>query len=169
MITPILDFWVGIFTTELMHNTEDELRMVVVKKAPFQDDPIRKAPYLLVSIDEEFGMVPDHPMEIGGHLRWSLHLKLRAAPRVVTTVDRAYHLVDILNQRVCYLLRQHTFDQPEAANGGFMDNRDWFTITKVMPKVYGGEREWLSYVDIHFIVKIKEPGPPPYGIYPEKL
>lgn len=165
----VLDFWVRTFTTELMHNTEDDLRMVVVKKAPFQDDPTRKAPYLLLSIDEDHGLVPDTPIEIGGHLRWSLHLKLRAAPRVVSSVDRAYHLVDVLSMRVCRILREHTFDQPLAPNGAFMDNRDWFTIAKVLPKVYGGEREWLSYVDIHFVVRIKEPGPPPYGSYPDKL
>jgi hypothetical protein len=169
MITPLLDFWVQTFTTQLMTHTEDDLRMTVVKKAPFQDDPTRKAPYLLMSIDEDLGLVPDSPSEIGGPLRWQLHLKLRAAPKVVSTVDRAYHLVDVLSMRVCHIIRAHTFDHPTALNGSCMDNRDWFTITKVMPKVYGGEREWLSHVDVFFFARIKEPGPAPYGTYPNNL
>jgi hypothetical protein len=163
MISTLLDFWLEVFTRELMHDTNDELRMIIVKKAPLQEDPTRKAPYLIMHTDEEKGLEPVGPQEIGGPLRWKVHMKMRAAPKVATTVDRAYHLVDVLTSRICHLLRQETFAHPEGINGAMMDNWNWLIVDKVKPKVYGGEREWLSYVDIEFHCFMREPGPFPFG------
>ena len=171
MITTLLDYWVGVFAEELRDNTKDELKLLVVKKAPFQDDPTRKVPYLIIDVDSEKGIMPDPdwPAEVGGALRWRAYLKIRAAPKVVSSVDRAYHLTEVLQMRICYLLRTKAYEQPTAPNGSFMSNASPLVIDKIVPKMSGGEKEWLPHVDIFFHSSIDEPRSIEafaYGTYP---
>lgn len=157
MITTVLNFWLQVFEEELRNNVDDDLRLVIVKKAPFQEDPTRKAPYLLLDVNEEKGLEPMQ-QEIGGRNPWKLNMILRAAPRVQTSAEAAYHLVDILTMRLMNVIRVHSFDTVNIeANGGYISNSTWNLIDGIYPKVYGGEREWLSYVVIHFWTGVAEP------------
>jgi hypothetical protein len=167
-ITSVLDHWIEIFAARLQEGTSDDLRMNVIKKFPFQDDPIRKAPYLLIGEHPDDGIVPDLPTEIGGTAWWRLNLRIKAAPKPTKSADRAYYLVDLLGQRIVHTLRSNALlGQTISVPGLQLSNRDWNFITKVTHKVYGGESEWLSYVEIEFFQRAQELGPFPYGAYPE--
>jgi hypothetical protein len=165
MITETLTFFEELFTTAFVDETSDALRMEIVQKRPFQDDPTRKAPYLILTFDEDKGLIPDPdtPPEIGGPTYWKLHLKVRAAPKVQKDRETAYTLVSVLMMRVMYTLRNSYLQHPVFAGGVYLNNYNWLLITKSVPHVYGGEREWLSYVDVHFYVRLAEPNP--YGTY----
>jgi hypothetical protein len=166
-VTSVLDHWIEIFTTRFIEDTSDDLRLAVVKKFPFQDDPIRKAPYLLVGEDFDLGVVPELATEIGGTAWWRLNLKIKAAPKPAKSADRAYYLVDLLGRRIVYTLREKALvGQTIALPGVQLSNRDWNFVTKVAHKVYGGESEWLAYVEIDFFQRAQELGPFPYGAYP---
>lgn len=169
----ILNYWVEVFQEQFKSETSDELKMKIVKKFPFQDDPTRTAPYFLIGLDdrrEEEGIaVPDDPIEIGGSAWWKVYFKIRVAPKVVTTSDKAYYLVDLLARRTVYVLRSNGLITVPGQGAISMQNLDWNYISAISPKVYGGEREWLSYVDIYFHQRVRETGPFPYGDYPEEL
>lgn len=167
MITPILDHWVTIFQTRLQENTDDGLKLKVVKKLPFQDDPIRQSPYLVIGENEQLGIKPENLGEIGGSSWWIVNLYIKAAPSPATTPDRAYYLVDLLSRRITYTIREMSLPgQQVEIPGLYLFNRDWHVIQQVKHKVYGGEREWLSYVEINFFQYAMELGPHPYGKYP---
>lgn len=165
MMNLVLDFWCETFSTELIENTDDQLALKVCQKGPFQDDPTRKAPYLILSIDEEKGMIPDNKdLEVGGGIPWTVYLKVRAAPKVVNTAEKAYTLVDLLAHRILHVIQVHSFVQPSIAGVSFVQNYDQLNIDKLVPKVYGGEREWLSYVEVYFHTRIKQPRNPVYPV-----
>jgi hypothetical protein len=165
MITEVLNYFEGVLYNALVNETNDALRMALVQKRPFQEDPTRTAPYTVLTFDEEKGMIPDPdtPPEIGGPTYWKLFLKIKAAPKVQVNREEAYRLVGILAMRILYLLRQQYRSQPTFLNGGRMQNYNWLMVDKVITHVYGGEREWLSYADIRFFVRVVEPNP--YGSY----
>lgn len=165
IITSVLDYWVDIFTVALRDDTTDELKMNLIKKAPFQDDPVRQAPYLLIGENDYKGVVPHAVVEIGGPMNWDVYLSIKASPKVQKTTQRAYYLVDLLAQRIVYLIRQHSMTQAQYGNVQ-LQNRDWMLIEKVHHKVYGGEGEWLSYARVDFFQRVSEVGPYPYGAYP---
>ncbi len=171
---PVLEYWEDIFAETFKNDTSDYLKMSVIKKFPFQEDPTVKAPYLLLGVDERQRdkagiVVPDEPIEIGGSAWWKIHLHIRAAPKLVTKADKAYYLVDLLTQRVVYKLREKSFGVALGQGNLALMNRDWHFITGISPKVYGGEQQWLSYVDIYFYQRVYELGPFPYGDYPDDL
>ena len=168
MIDTLTTFWIDTFTDRLKTRTPlgDSLRMSVVKKAPFQDDPTVAVPYLILDIDEK-GMQPEELVEIGGSVYWVAHLKLRAAPKVQAKVEDAYKQVDLLAQRIVWIIRDVALNShPSDQMGMMMDNRDWFLFDIIKPKITGGDGEWQSRVDIHFRSRIREEGPYPYGQYP---
>ncbi len=150
IVNVVLDYWRDLFIEKLKDDTDDELKMVVVKKAPFQDDPIRKAPYLLIGEDIDKGVVLESQQEIGGSVWWIANLKIRASPKSQKTPERAYYLVELLGQRIVWLLRKYSFAHPSGQGIPSLQNRDWNFIVKITHKVYGGESEWLSYVEIEF-------------------
>jgi len=168
IIDPLLSFWVETLGKKLKDETNDELKLKICKKSPFQDDPIRQAPYLLIGENEDpgKGITQESLFEIGGTFWWIAHMRIKASPRSQKTSDRAYYLVDLLGQRIIYLLRLNSFAHPHRHGAPLMDNRDWTFITQVYHKVYGGEGEWLSYVQIDFYNRVSEKGPFPYGEYP---
>jgi len=161
MITEVLNYFEQVFKTAFIDETTDALRMALVQKRPFQDDPTRTAPYLILTFDEAKGTIPDPdtPPEIGGPTYWKMFLKVKAAPKVQTSREEAYRLVGLLSMRVSYVLRQQYMAQPVFANGGMMRLYNWLMIDKVVTHVYGGEREWLSYAEVYFFVRLAEPYP----------
>jgi hypothetical protein len=161
MITETLTYFEAMLRDALIDNATDELRMVLVQKRPFQEDPTRTAPYTILTFDEEKGMIPDPdtPPEIGGPTYWKLFLKIRSAPKVQTSREIAYELVGKLAMRVSYVLRQLYLQQPAFLNLGYMRNYNWLMIDRVVTHVYGGEREWLSHADIYFHARLAEPYP----------
>jgi hypothetical protein len=170
IISDLLTFWLDIFTTELQENSDDELKMTLLKRAPMQEDPVRKAPWLVISENDDTGkgFQVDPLREIGGGHWWIGHLRIKAAPKVQKTAERAYYLCDVLGQRIIYLLRQYSLGQPVRGNV-MMENTDWFIIDNVSHKVTGGEGEWISYVTIEFHNRVSERGPFPFGTYPSEL
>ena len=167
MINMVLDYWVTTFTEKFKREAED-MRFQVVQKAPFQDDPLRKAPYLSIGINDDpnKGLQPVVHGEIGGAAYWKVHMRAIAQPKPQRTLDMAYSQLDLLTQRMIYIIQDRTFAHPTAQNLAFMDNFDWFTIDAIQPKVYGGEGEWLAKLEVLFYTQVKQPGPYPYGQYP---
>jgi hypothetical protein len=167
MIYDLLTYWVGVFTTQFQELTDDELQMTVIKKAPFQDDPIRKAPYLIISLDTEHGrgITPFDIQEIGGPETWKVTLSIKAAPRSTTTAERAYWLTDVLIGRLMYVIQSHALDTFTTQSGAALKNRDWNIITRVVPDIRGGEREWIPSVTVEFFCIMSMP--PRYGSYPD--
>jgi hypothetical protein len=165
MITEVLTFFEALFTEAFIINTSDALRMALVQKRPFQDDPTRKAPYLILTFDETQGLVPDPDIkpEIGGPNYWKLYLKVKAAPKVQTDRETAYTLAGALSMRVAYVIRSAYNQQPAFAGGSRLQMYDWLNLNKIVTHVYGGEREWLSYTEIYFFVRIAETRP--FGEY----
>ncbi len=169
----ILAYWETTFKDVFATDTTDDLKMKIIRKAPLQDDPTRQAPYIVLGFDQTRDakgiIIPDEPIEIGGSAWWKIHLELRAAPKVQTTRDKAYYLVDLLTYRIVHTLRSYGMVAGDANGAIMLQNRDWNFITELSPKVYGGESEWLSYVDIRFFQRVRETGPYPYLPYPDEL
>jgi hypothetical protein len=170
---PVITHWQEIFKERFKDETTDALKMKVVDKMPFQDDPTRVAPYITIGLDErrlEAGIsVPEEPIEIGGPARWKVYLRIRAAPKVAKSADLAYYYVDLLTHRIVYTLREKALLRAAGQGNIILANRDWNFINGISPKVYGGDREWLSYVDIYWTQQVKETGSYPYGEYPGDL
>ncbi len=172
----VLDYWIDVFTRELQENTDDPLKMTVVKRAPLQDDPIRKAPYLTLTIPEE-GIVPeglvvgkDHHIfsqEIGGSQWWIVPIRLVAAGKSQKTSDRAHYVLNLLTYRILHVIRRNALTIYDAPQGVLrMENRDWNIFRRIYPHVSGGEGEWQNKVEIDYIARCREIGPFPYGVYP---
>ena len=174
MFLPVLDYWVAIFQEQFVDNTADELTMKIVKKKPFQEDPTVKAPYILIGWNPEKALVPaklstgerEYP-QIGGGVPWTMHLTLRAAPKVVKTADQAYALIGQLTQRCMHILRKHALEEVDLLGSTTISNYDWLVIDSVTPKIQGGDREWLSHVDIEFHQRVLEKYP--FGTYVSEL
>lgn len=172
MLYEALQYWQTVFTQVFITamSTNDLLRMSVVQKAPFQDDPTRKAPYLVLFGGEhgiQLASDTDVPMEgqgaiavpqeVGGPTYWTVDLGLKAAPRVQTDSDSAYRLVSLLTERCLHVLQDHALDTYEASNGGTFGGIHWNPVYHLLPHVYGGEREWLSYTTIRFYTLLRVP------------
>ncbi len=166
MINYILDHWVEEFTERLKDDTSDALKANFIEKDPYQRDPVRDAPYIHIGIGEK-GIEPEGLAEIGGSSWWVAHLTIKAAPKSQKTKERAYYLADLLGQRILWILRNESLTIVLAPQGtGRLFNRDRGVIERIYPKVYGGEGEWLSYVEVTFFQRIREVGPAPYGAFP---
>ncbi len=159
MINAALDFYVNLFTEAFVENGDDALKMSVVQKRPFQDDPTRKAPYLILHFDEEKGTQPDTELkyEIGGPTYWKVFLKLKAAPKVQTSREKAYTLSDVLLQRTLWVLRNAYRQHTETLAGATLWQLDWNFITKASIHMAGGEREWLPHIEVYWYHRVQEP------------
>jgi hypothetical protein len=165
IINAVLDLWIPVFTEGLKTNISDELKLTLIKKAPFQEDPIKQAPYLLIGENEDKGVVPAKNVEIGGPMTWDVHLRIKAAPKVQKTSERAYYLSDLLGQRIVYLIQKNSLDLGDY--GRFqVHSHDWLVIDSIVHRIYGGEGEWLSYVKVDFSIGVRSPGPYPFGEFP---
>jgi hypothetical protein len=163
----VVDYWLTIFDEALRENTDDELKLNVLKRSPLQDDPIREAPYLLMKEDYEKGIAPKDLGEIGGSFWWRAPFIIVAAPRSQQTQDRAHYLVNLLSYRLVYVIRKNALKIVEGPQGVLeMQNLTWHVITAVRRKVTGGEGEWQSRVEIEMVCDLREAGPFPYGTYP---
>lgn len=158
-LTPlILDALQALYTTELITNVTDDLRLVTLKPAPLQDDPTRVAPFLVYAPAPELGRQPvTNPEQggfgIGAHELWRVHFKGLCGTPQVGSREEAYAAIEELASRVEVATLKHYALNDVLAPGQLAsaDGSQWIdaanpahTWTRSVPLIFGGGTQWFG-------------------------
>lgn len=165
----VLIFWKETFAEALRDDVGDLLRLSTIKIGPLQDDPIYNAPYLLVGIDDEKGMQAAEWREIGGPMRWKLHLFVKAAPRMQPSIERLLYYLDALTKRIVSTIIRQGVRRLSMENGGDALMISEYDISAIYPNIFGGEREWNGSVRVEFAHLVEFSAPSPFVPFPDDV
>jgi hypothetical protein len=155
IIDAAMDKLVELVTADMQTaiDEDDSLRLKLVSKAPFQDDPTTRAPFIIVGYNDDQGseLDPFHDPEVGGGVRWMHPFVLWGGTPRKSSRTLCYAAINSLKRRAIRVLYDHeNLDDLASGSGEYLDVGTWDMIDLATSRIFGGESEWYGEMRIEF-------------------